>query len=526
MAYSRGILQGNVRKREARTGFRMARGRFSFRIRRLIRPLIILPLIAFVAAPVSADTLYLKSGISISVRKAAEKDGKVLYWVGNDQYSVNKDEVLKIEKGDPPAAARSGGFTGAAVGVQDLTRRDSGSSVSQHDKVQLPLLRIPKQDDAYWTKLRDRITVRDSIDDLRLAEIEIQNNNRVTADAFFLAAVMSMQRGSPDKASGYFDHAIRAMPDRVDLLEWQAVALSSQGRYAEADAQLERANTLQPNSAPLLRLLGLARYDADRTADAVAAWKEAQQLAPDTETERLLRKAQRELEVEERTKSKESTHFTLRYEGDRISAELQQQILATLESAYQDISRQLSYEPVENVIVVLYTRKEFMDITEAPSWAGALNDGKLRIPIGGISAVDPDLERVLRHELTHSFLHWLATGKCPTWLNEGLAQLMEPRSAGIYASRLGPLMLERKAIPFEVLQHSFTGFSPVQAEVAYAESLAAVEYLRDRYGMNEMVRMLQSIGSGVPPETALQNSTGLDYSTLQERIGEHFAKGQ
>jgi len=111
-------------------------------------------------------------------------------------------------------------------------------------------------------------------------------------------------------------------------------------------------------------------------------------------------------------------------------------------------------------------------------------------------------------------------------LNEGLAQLMEPRSAGMYASRLGPLMADRKAIPLEVLEYSFTRFSTLQAEVAYAESLAAADYLRGRYGMNEVVRMLESIGTGVPAETALKNSTGMDYDVLQQRIGEHLVKEQ
>ena len=242
----------------------------------------------------------------------------------------------------------------------------------------------------------------------------------------------------------------------------------------------------------------------------------------------LLRLAERyrlaELEVEEKSRSKESRHFTLHYQGDKTSTELQQQILATLESAYQDIARQLSFEPAENVIVILYTKTEFMDITEAPSWAGALNDGKLRIPIGGITAMDSELDRNLRHELTHSFVHWLSKGHCPTWLNEGLAQMMEPRSASMYARELGPMFLDRKAIPLSALQYSFTRFNPLQAEIAYAESLSATEYLRDRYGMAEVVRMVQSIGSGVEAETALTNSTGLDYSTLAQRIGEQMAK--
>ena len=100
----------------------------------------------------------------------------------------------------------------------------------------------------------------------------------------------------------------------------------------------------------------------------------------------------------------------------------------------------------------------------------------------------------------------------------------------MYAHELGPLFLERKAerraAPFSVLEHPFTRFSAFEAQVAYAESLAAVEYLRGRYGMGEIVRMLESIGSGVEPETALRNSTGMDYSMLQERIGEHLTSGQ
>jgi Tfp pilus assembly protein PilF len=492
-------------------------------LRLCFRALTVVALVAMVFSPdhSSAETIYLKSGISISVTRTQEKDGQILYWVGGDQYSISKDSVARIEAGDAPVS-RSG-YAGSGSGVQDLTRRESPSATI-HDKVNLQAPAGPKQNDAYWTGLRRRIMTADIIDDQRLAEIEIQHNNRTTADAFYLAAVTAMQDRDPAKASGYFEHAIRAMPDRVDLLEWHALTLAAQGRYPDAAVELERANTLQPDSPELLRMLGSARYNADRVGDAIAAWKRAQQLAPDPAIATRLQKAERELQVEENSRRKESRHFTLHYQGDRTSPELQEQILATLESAYQDISRQLSFEPAENIIVILYTKTEFMDITEAPTWASALNDGKLRIPIGGISAVDGEVERNLRHELTHSFVHWLSKGHCPTWLNEGLAQLMEPRSAGMYARELGPLFLERKAIPFAALHYSFTRFSAAQAEIAYAESLSATEYLRDRYGMFEITRMLQSIGSGVEPETALTNSTGMDYDALAQRIGEQMAK--
>jgi hypothetical protein len=138
--------------------------------------------------------------------------------------------------------------------------------------------------------------------------------------------------------------------------------------------------------------------------------------------------------------------------------------------------------------------------------------------------MNSELERVLKHELTHSFLNSLAGGRCPMWLNEGLAQLIEPRSSRIYAQPLAQLFEQRKETPFTVLERSFAGFSSVEAEVAYAESLSAVEYLRDRYGMGEVLRMLQNVGSGAGTEEALRHSTGLDYSLLQQRIGEHLVK--
>jgi tetratricopeptide (TPR) repeat protein len=480
----------------------------------------------FLCTPAAlADTIYLKSGISISVRKTEEKDGQVEYWVGDDEYSVPKSDVLKIESGDAPVTASQPAMaTSGAPAMQDLTRREpSQTTASQHEKVKLSLPAGPRQNDSYWSGLRSRIMVRDTIDDIRLAEIELQHDLRTTENAYFLAGVIDMERGNTSKASGYFEHAIAAKPDDVNLLQWHAAALASQGKYADAAYELERATTLKPDSVQLLRMLGAARYDADRVADAISAWKHALELSPDPATERLLHKAEREMQVEEKSSRKESRHFTLHYQGKETGPELQQEILTSLETGYQDLSSQLGYEPGENIIVILYTQKEFMDITEAPSWAGALNDGKLRIPIGGITAMDPELERNLKHELTHSFVNSLGRGRCPVWLNEGLAQIMEPRSASTYARQLSPIFVQRKAIPFSILERSFTRFSNLQAEIAYAESLSAVEYLRSRYGMSEIVRMLQNIASGADTEQALQRSTGLDYSVLQDRIGDYLA---
>jgi tetratricopeptide (TPR) repeat protein len=492
----------------------------------LTKVILVAGVILLAANSVYADTIHLKNGMSVVVTKAEEKDGLIEYWVGGTKYSIDKSQVVRIEAGNGPAATTgsAGPWNGTPPAVIDLSPRDTTpGAAAKHDKLELTLPMGPDQSGGYWAGLRKRIMAGDSIDEMRLAEIETEHNARTTADAFSLAGITEMQRGNAGKASGYFEQAIQAMPQQASLLEWHAIALSSGGRYPEAASELERATTLQPDSPLLLRLLGLARYNADHTSDAVAAWKRAEELSPDAETERVLHKAERELKVEEQSRRKESRHFTLHYEGDKTSPEVQQELLATLEDDYRDLEGQLNYEPTENIVVILYTQKEFVDITEAPSWAGAINDGKLRIPIGGVTSLTPELGRVLKHELTHSFLNSLAHGYCPVWLNEGLAQMMEPRSASMYATRLATLFQARKEIPFAVLEHPFLRFSPLQAEVAYAESLSAVEYLHNRYGMGEILRMLQSISSGVGPEQALKNSTGMDYSVLEQRMGEYLA---
>lgn len=61
------------------------------------------------------------------------------------------------------------------------------------------------------------------------------------------------------------------------------------------------------------------------------------EISPDAYTEKLLHKAKRELEVEEKSRRRESRHFTLHYEGDRTGPEMQQALLATLENEFQEL---------------------------------------------------------------------------------------------------------------------------------------------------------------------------------------------
>src|SRR5437879_5822523 len=201
----------------------------------------------------------------------------------------------------------------------------------------------------------------------------------------------------------------------------------------------------------------------------------------------------------------------MRFEGGQASAAFRSQILHTLEQHFDELSRDLDFVPRESIPVVLYTDKQYFDVTQAPAWTGALNDGKLRMPISGLTSMTGELSRVLKHELTHSFTNQISKGRCPTWLNEGVAQLEEQRSSRNQGRRLAILYGTQRNIPLNELEGSFMQFTPPVAAVAYAQSLMSAEYIRETYGMSDLALVLKRIGEGQSTESALRSTIHSGY---------------
>ena len=82
----------------------------------------------------------------------------------------------------------------------------------------------------------------------------------------------------------------------------------------------------------------------------------------------------------------------------------------------------------------------------------------------------------------------------------------------------GPAFWRGAEIPFNMLEGSFLNLSAGQASVAYAESLAAAEYLRDSYGMSDIARILERLSQGSSTEAALRATVHLDYRQLRDEM--------
>ena len=440
----------------------------------------------------------MKNGRTILADHVRENGTRYEYEIGDDSYAIPKSSVDRVEAGGMPAYTSSGGH-----------------------KENLPVF-VPADSLANEGDLPKTIVKDGKVDTDAVAKLESKGNAELSATADFIAGKFEFEHGNVDQSRRYFESALRFQPENATVLIYYAALLVRTGNAAQAVPYAQRAVRAAPQSPDAYTVLGYALQASDHTKEAVAAWKHSLELRPDPAVEQYLAKAQREQNVETDFNQRESSHFVLHYEGKQTSEAFRGQILAALESDYDDLARDLGNPPRDSILVTLYTEQAFFDVTRAPSWTGALNDGKLRIPISGLSSMTSELARVLKHELAHTFINHLSAGRCPPWLHEGIAQLLEPKSLGGDGRQLALLFNTQRNIPLNVLEGSFMRFSGAEAYLAYAESLAAVTYINDSYGMSDIQRILQRLAEGSSTEAALRATIHSDYGQLEADLGKYL----
>jgi tetratricopeptide (TPR) repeat protein len=446
-----------------------------------------------------ADTIHLKNGRTIVADHVRENGNHYEYDVGDDSYAIPKSAVDHVDAGGMPTHGAAAGKAG------DLPAFTPTNSLANESTVFAEIIKEGK------------------VDPDVLSSLEGKGNAELAATANFIAGKFEFEHGNIAQSRRYFENALRFQPDNSTILVYYSALLVRTGSAAQALSYAERAVRSAPDSPDAYTMLGYAQFASDHTKDAVASWKRSLELRPDPAVQQFLAKAQREQNVESDFVQHESSHFILHYEGKQTSEILRAQILQALESDYDDLVRDLGNPPRDSILVTLYTEQAFFDVTHAPTWSGAINDGKLRIPISGLSSMTSELAHVLKHELAHSFITQLSGGRCPPWLHEGIAQFLEPKSLGGDGRQLAILFKAQQNIPLNALEGSFMNFSGAQASVAYAESLAAVSYINDSYGMSDIQRILQRISQGSSTEAALRATIHSDYGQFESDLARYLS---
>ncbi|MBP9837445.1 MAG: hypothetical protein KBC84_01895 [Proteobacteria bacterium] len=178
---------------------------------------------------------------------------------------------------------------------------------------------------------------------------------------------------------------------------------------------------------------------------------------------------------------------------------------------------------LNNVVVLKFlTPEEFKRTTGAPEWTSAMfYRGEISIPLPQNKVVNfSELERALRHEYTHSVIAQISDYKCPAWLDEGIAQILEGDVNPILAPSLRKWVNNSPLLPLDWLNNGFTTLEEHVVPVAYAESLYITKKLVDQKGYPAIVKYLKLLKEEAPENYAFEHAFGTTKREFMKKMDE------
>ncbi len=309
--------------------------------------------------------------------------------------------------------------------------------------------------------------------------------------------------------------------NKEDIRLWQgeAITLFRQGKYPEAISLLDQALGIDQQNPDVYLLLGKAYYAGGRMAEAVDALQRCLEYGGGDEVAGLLDKVRREWQIEEEMRLEYRGHFQLSFvDGEHASA-LASDILETLEDAYVEVGSDLAYYPDVRVPVLLYSHRDYADVTDSPDWAGAVYDGKIRLPLAGMRGMTKRFSAILYHEYMHVLVYFMAGRNVPVWLNEGLAELAGRQIDPTPLTDLTEAIESGRLHKWRDLVKPFSGLAEDRVALAYEQSYSLVDFMVDSYGWHNMAELLESLGKQrewLAAVADVYQEYGLDWPAIQK----------
>lgn len=243
-----------------------------------------------------------------------------------------------------------------------------------------------------------------------------------------------------------------------DLLLLQAEIYESRGLYKKSVEQLEKAYNITKDDALLKRLQAMKK------------------------------RAKHSLPMQ----SISSRHFVVQFFHPQHLQQAEQ-ILNTLDIQLDTLITNFHFrEPSSHIEVVVYGESEFLHInSNAPEWAEALYDGRIRIPLTNNLNYN-HLNKILKHELVHALFSRMAGFRqLPPWLDEGIAQYLS-----ICRESCPSFKLHYKKDAFlqeKIFEKNFTNLAKILVSRAYRQSLYIILTLVEIYKIDGLVAIIESI---------------------------------
>ncbi|HJV36532.1 peptidase MA family metallohydrolase [Geomonas sp.] len=325
------------------------------------------------------------------------------------------------------------------------------------------------------------------------------------------------------EAAEYYRLAHELFPDDHTYGYKRGVALYLDKNYEAARAEFEQAGS----SAGTLWYLGSISYATGDLTGALDKWRKALDLEPDNKTiQALIKKAERELPVESKMDKGYSSMFDLTFDGE-LPPGLSAEVLDALENAYNSVGADLGLFPNTRIPVLLYTQGDYSRVTATPDWSGGLYDGKIRLPVAGVTKLTDELRSAIRHEYTHVVIGEITHGNIPTWLNEGLAEVEGRKEISLPRVELNQAAKKGRLLSMKTLSGSFHSMGTGEAFLAYEQSYSMADFMVTTYGWYAIQSILTSLGENANIETAVSKALAnysLDLPTVLKEWRESLTK--
>lgn len=335
------------------------------------------------------------------------------------------------------------------------------------------------------------------------------------------AATQLSNKGRHTEARDYLKEAWK-ISDNVIIarnLAQEQIKLNDMAGAAHTLEQVEGDPAARQTLAWVYYQLAGAALDENRKDEALKYYELLAALQPDDVKLRdFIAGLKAETTADNGMGSADGANFIVRYEGGE-NAVTGHVIGLLLEEAYHKVGSDLNFYPEDRIEAVLYMRENFHDVTGSPSWAGALYDGRIKVPAGGVTDRSELLEKVLFHEYTHAVVHRLSGARAPVWLNEGLAQIEEGKDDSAEKEALKQFAIAARdkkggSNVLRRLEGSFMGLSADKAAWAYLLSLSSTRYMTREFGVFSARSVLENLRDGKGMDEALNNALSISYDNF------------
>ena len=344
---------------------------------------------------------------------------------------------------------------------------------------------------------------------------------RNLAECYLMLGVRKLQSRDFEEAIDLFQEGKGYADKDARFWAFSGIAFMHKGDTGAAEVEFNEALALTDDAPDILYQLGELYYSQGELHRARQVLEEAFGAQPeDLRIVRLLEKVNRELPVEEQMSSTRGGNFVISCD-EELHPKLGSEILEILEAAYNDLGSEFGFYPEILIPVLVYPHQTYGDLTGAPGWSAGVYDGKIRIPAGGIDRGSALLKSILYHEYSHVLVGYLARGRIPFWLNEGLAEVAGRRF-------FSPPPPEDEKLTFLLwtdLEDSFEKLESGQVRSAYYQSYLMVTYLIEHFGRYKLNELVVAAGRETDFSKAVADVYAdfkVDYKTLQDEWSAHF----